>query len=81
MVTMFNFMKFKFKNTQRLWYAVDEDGRGFFFEDEPRRENNYWTNSGNMFDSDTFNFSNEELPNISWENDPVKVKITNTIYW
>ena len=74
-------MKFKFKKSLHLWYAVDEDGRGFLFEEKPERKGNIWTNSSTMYNPEDLQIDIENLPNLDFENEPKKIKITTTIYW
>ena len=45
--------------TIELWYAVDQDGEGYFYTDEPDKL-----------------FSNVEVPQITWDNEPIKLEMT-----
>lgn len=51
--------------TIELWYAVDQDGEGYFYTDEPYRTDytNIWGSQG-------------EVPQITWDNEPVKLEMT-----
>ena len=68
-------MEMKDSEKTCLWYAVDKDGAGFFYEDKPRRENNAWVPQaeGGCLISD--NRIKKALPSLSWADEPVRLKI------
>lgn len=64
--------------TIELWYAVDQDGEGYFYTDEPYRADytNIWGSQGEVYSVRDKLFSNAEVPQITWDNEPVKLEMT-----
>lgn len=64
--------------TIELWYAVDQDGEGYFYTDEPYRADypNIWGSQGEVYSVKDKLFSNVEVPQITWDNEPVKLEMT-----
>lgn len=64
--------------TIELWYAVDQDGEGYFYTDEPYRADctNIWGSQGEIYSVRDKLFSNVEVPQITWDNEPVKLEMT-----
>jgi hypothetical protein len=63
--------------TIELWYAVDQDGEGYFYTDEPyRADYNIWGSQGEVYSVKDKLFSNVEVPQITWDNEPVKLEMT-----
>lgn len=56
------------------WVARDKNGELHVFEVEPRRTNDYWWDR----DYDSLSLNKEDFPEIEWENEPVRVKLTIT---
>lgn len=64
--------------TIELWYAVDQDGEGYFYTDEPYRADhtNIWCSQGEVYSVRDKLFSNVEVPQITWDNEPIKLEMT-----
>lgn len=64
--------------TIELWYAVDQDGERYFYTDEPYRVDytNIWSSQGEIYSVRDKLFSNVEVPQITWDNEPVKLEMT-----
>lgn len=64
--------------TIELWYAVDQNGEGYFYTDEPYRTGytNIWGSQGEVYSVRDKLFSNVEVPQITWDNEPVKLEMT-----
>lgn len=67
--------------TIELWYAVDQDGEGYFYTDEPYRADytNVWGSTGEVYSVREKLFENVEVPHITWDDDPVKFEIAYEI--
>lgn len=63
--------------TIRVWYAVDQDGEGYFYTDEPYRDDctNIWGSQGEVYSVRDKLFSNVETPNITWDNEPIEFEM------
>lgn len=64
-----------------FWYAVNQDGGGFFYTEEPYRADytNIWGSSGEVYSTDERLFSDVEVPHITWDDEPVKFEMTYEI--
>lgn len=64
-----------------LWYAVDQNGDGYFYTDKPFRTSyaKIWGSSGEVYSTDEKLFSNIEIPQITWDDEPVKFEMTYEI--
>ena len=65
--------------TIELWYAVDQDGEGYFYTDEPYRADytNVWGSAGEVYSVREKLF--EDVPQITWDDEPVKFEMTYEI--
>lgn len=57
---------------------VCQDGEGYFYTDEPYRADytNIWGSQGEVYSVKDKLFSNVEVPQITWDNEPVKLEMT-----
>lgn len=65
-----------------MWYAVDSDLTGRFFLTEPERDycgdHHFWISPHNdieYFCAERIIKNMDLLPKITWENEPIKVKV------
>lgn len=59
-----------------LYMARDKDGALFGYKNEPVRVEEYGCfNSADDKDPDFIQFADEWLPEVTWDNSPVKMKI------
>lgn len=70
------------KQTTQLWYAVDENGVGYFFSEKPERDCTTWWNENSLvYELNELFIHPENLPNITWQDEPVLVKFVTNIYF
>lgn len=64
--------------TITLWYAVDADGVCCLYREKPVRDNvnRCWYPCHNDLDFIEIDYLRKYLPNMTWESDPVKIKLT-----
>lgn len=67
--------------TLELWYAVDQDGEGYFYTEEPHRADytNVWGSTGEVYSNREKLFNDVEVPCMTWDDEPVKFEMTYEI--
>lgn len=68
-------------NELEIYYAVNKSGQGRVFQDKPKRNNNLDVWAGQYDGSVTILVARMEslgfvLPKITWEDEPVKLKLS-----
>lgn len=69
------------KQVNQYWYAVDKNGEHYFYIEKPIRdeENEYWASEQDYYEIGEM-FENN-LPELTWEDEPVLLKFVTNIYW
>lgn len=67
--------------TIEIWYAVDQDGEGYFYTSKPYKTdyNNVWGSTAEVYSAREKLFNNIEIPQITWDDEPVKFEMTYEI--
>ena len=64
-----------------LWYAIDRDGTDGFYSQKPTRDpySDSWDSEGTFYDPAEDLFSNVEVPEITWDDEPVAYECEITV--